>query len=532
LFSNLLNAFRIPELRNKLLFTIGMLIVYRIGFYVPLPGVNALELHANAAANADSALGALSNYLSTFSGGDLGQSTIFGLGIMPYISASIIIQLMGTVLPSLEKLKKEGEPGMRKITEWTRYLTIAVCLVQSTMWISHLMNSDRLLLYPGIKGDFPVIFFVMGVTVLTAGSTFLMWLGEQVDEYGIGNGVSLIITAGIVARMPDSIAYVYTKSPFHGFFENFFGGIFTLDFHRAGNAFQSIGKQMLTAQIGLSTVLFLVCCFVFVVAGSIFLTQAQRRIKIQQAKQMRGRRVYGGQAQYLPLRVNHGGVMPIIFASSLMLFPRMGLSYLSSVVPEPVNNQDFGWAHLALARVISFLHINLNYGTYLDSVVFCAMIFFFSYFWNTVQFQPKEMATQLRDYGSFVPGLRPGKRTADYLENVMFRITYVGAAFLCVIAVIPSLVATYMLGGGDPRDGQVAQMLGGTGILIVISVMLDLVTRIEANLVMRNYGGFSDSNSGSGSGAKIRRPKGVPSRGPMQPQPAAVDSRNPKGLPA
>jgi preprotein translocase subunit SecY len=524
LFRNLLNAFRIPELRNKLLFTLGMLIVYRIGFYVPLPGVNAPALRANAVANADSALGALSNYLSTFSGGDLGQSTIFGLGIMPYISASIILQLMGTVVPSLEKLKKEGEPGMRKINEWTRYLTIGVCIVQSTMWISHLMNSKSLLLYPGVKGDFPVLFFVMGVTVLTAGSTFLMWLGEQIDEYGIGNGVSLIITAGIVSRMPDSIAYVYAKSPFGGVLENIFSG-------HIGTAFQSIGKQMLTAQIGLSTVLFLMCCFVFVVAGSIFLTQAQRRIKIQQAKQMRGRRVYGGQAQYLPLRVNHGGVMPIIFASSLMLFPRMGLSYLSSVIPEPVNNQDFGWAHLALAKVISFLHVNLSYGSFLDTLTFCAMIFFFSYFWNTVQFQPKEMANQLRDYGSFVPGLRPGKRTAEYLENVMFRITYVGATFLCVIAVIPSLVATYMLGGGDPRDGQVAQMLGGTGVLIVISVMLDLVTRIEANLVMRNYGGFSDGNNGGGSGAKIRRPKGPPARGPLQPQPAtAFDS--PKGLPA
>ncbi len=530
MFNKLLNIFRIPELRKKLLFTLGMLIVYRIGFYVPLPGVNAPALHANALATADSALGALSNYLSTFSGGDLGQSTIFGLGIMPYISASIILQLMGTVVPALEKLKKEGEPGMRKINEWTRYLTFGVCIVQATMWVSHLINSPRLLLYPGVKGDYPVMFFFMGILVLTAGSMFLMWLGEQIDEYGIGNGVSLIITAGIISRMPDSVAYVYTKSPFAGVIENVFGGLFTLDFHRIGLAFQSIGRHMQTAAISLQVMFFLVCCFVFVVAGSIFLTQAQRRIKIQQAKQMRGRRVYGGQAQYLPLRVNHGGVMPIIFASSLMLFPRMGFSWLASAIPEPVKTQDFGMAHLALAKTIAFLHSNINFGTYLDSVIFCGMIFFFSYFWNTVQFQPKEMANQLRDYGSFVPGLRPGKRTADYLENVMFRITYVGSAFLCVIAIIPSIAATQML-GGTPQDFQVAQFLGGTGVLIVISVMLDLVNRIEANLVMRNYGGFSEGSTGGGSGSKIRRPKGGPVRGPTQPQ-SAFDARNPKGLPA
>jgi preprotein translocase subunit SecY len=221
--------------------------------------------------------------------------------------------------------------------------------------------------------------------------------------------------------------------------------------------------------------------------------------------------------------------MPIIFASSLMLFPRMGLNWLASKIPE--GAKDASWLHEAAAHVITFLHLHINYGTYLDSVIFCAMIFFFSYFWNTVQFQPKEMANQLRDYGSFVPGLRPGKRTAEYLENVMFRITYVGSAFLCVIAVVPSLTATYML-GGSPQDYQVTQFLGGTGVLIVISVMLDLVNRIEANLVMRNYGGFMDGGSSGGSAAKIRRPKGGPTRGPTQPQPTAFKSTDPKGLPA
>jgi preprotein translocase subunit SecY len=445
------------------------------------------------------ALGTLANYMSVFSGGALGQSTIFSLGIMPYISASIIMQLMGTVVPSLEKLKKEGEPGMRKINEWTRYMSVGVCIIQSFMWLNQIRATPKLL-HPFVAENYPGMFMLMGVIVLTAGSMFLMWLGEQIDQFGIGNGVSLIITAGIVARMPDSIFHIWNRA--------------------TGT----------TNRIGPGTVLFLICCFVFVVAGSIYLTEAQRRIKIQQAKHMRGRRVYGGSQTYLPLRVNHAGVMPIIFASSLMIFPAMGVQYLDSWA----NSKGIhGW----FLYTIDFLTRNLRGGYYIYEVIYCIMIFFFSYFWNTVQFQPKEMANQLRDYGSFIPGLRPGKRTADYLEAVMNRITYVGAAFLCVIAVIPSVVGTQLLGGSDPRDFQATQFLGGTGLLIVISVMLDLVNRIEANLVMRNYSGFMEGGSGGGSGsaAKLRRPKGGPKRGPTQPQPAAFnrgEKGGPKGLPA
>ncbi len=527
MLQKLLNVFRIPELRNKLLFTLSMLVVYRIGFYVPLPGVNAPALNTSLGSGSDSALGALSNYLSTFSGGSLGQSTIFGLGIMPYISASIILQLMGTVLPSLEKLKKEGEPGMRKINEWTRYLTVGVCIVQAFMWVSYLLRSNPPLVYNNVRDLHPELFLIMGVTVLTAGSVFLMWLGEQIDEYGIGNGVSLIITAGIISRMPDAVLYVYGRSPFKGVIENFFGNIFIGNFSKAGAAFNDISHNMSTSQVGIATLIFLVGCFIFVVAGSIFLTQAQRRIRVQQAKHMRGRRVYGGQSQYLPLRVNHGGVMPIIFASSLMIIPYWLFSAIRSHIPAA--SADAWWA-----KTIYFISSNIANGSYGYEVLFCGMIFFFSFFWNTVQFQPKEMANQLRDYGSFVPGLRPGKRTADYLENVMFRITYVGAAFLCVIAVIPSVAGTQVLGKGNPtpQDFQAAQFLGGTSLLIVIQVMLDFVNRIEANLVMRNYGGFMDNDSGGGSAAKMRRPKGGPTRGPKQPQPAAFDSGNPKGLPA
>jgi preprotein translocase subunit SecY len=244
---------------------------------------------------------------------------------------------------------------------------------------------------------------------------------------------------------------------------------------------------------------------------------------VQQAKHMRGRRVYGGSKQYLPLRVNHAGVMPIIFAQTLVTLPAIGLQKLY----ESLQGHN-SW----FSNSVGWLSSTLHYGTYMYFVMYCAMIFFFSYFWNTVQFQQKEMANQLRDYGSFVPGLRPGKRTADYLENVMSRITYVGAAFLCVIAVIPSMISQFMLGKMDSlQASQITQFLGGTGLLIVISVMLDFVNRIEANLVMRNYGGFMEGDSG-GSPAKIRRPKGGPARGPTQPEPASYRDGGVKGLPA
>jgi preprotein translocase subunit SecY len=456
MFRTFINIFRIPELRNKVLFTILMLMIYRIGYKVPIPGVDQDQTAAIATKQAqggdDSAAGRLASYVSIFSGGNLSQSTVFGLGIMPYISASIIFQLLTTVMPQLEKLQKEGETGRKKIQEWTRYVTVPLCMIQAFMWLGY-MQSEGL-----VQKDFvgTAKFWVMGVFALTAGCVFLMWLGEQIDEFGLGNGVSLIILAGIVARMPNAIFLVHEEMK---------------------------GANGQSGSMNAGKVLFLIAAFIFVVFGSILITQAQRRIPIQQAKHTRGRRIYGGARQYLPLRVNHGGVMPIIFAQSLMLFPSM----------------FFGWLHNKTNNdVIAFLNEELRRGTYLYVIVEVAMIYFFAYFWTTVQFQPKEMANQLRDYGSFVPGLRPGKRTSDYLEKVMMRITYVGAAFLCIIAVIPTAVSESLR-----VNPQVSAFLGGTGLLIVVSVALDMVQRIEANLLMRNYGGFL-----SGPGQKGKRIKG------------------------
>src|SRR5688572_20345564 len=297
MFKTLVNMFRIPELRNKVLFTLFMLMIYRIGYHVPIPGVDQgafAALEARQQTGDDSAAGRLAQYVSLFSGGNLSQSTIFGLGVMPYISASIIFQLLATVVPALEKLQKEGETARKKIQHWTRYATVPLCIVQASFWISYMHNTDPKLVQRDLVGS--MHFWLMGVTVLTAGSIFLMWLGEQVDEYGLCNGTSLIILAGIVARMPAAIFELVNLTNFSG----------SPDPSRPINP----GK-----------IIFLVASFVFIVAGSILITQAQRRIPIQQAKHTRGRRVYGGQRQYLPLRVNHGGVMPIIFAQSLMLFP-------------------------------------------------------------------------------------------------------------------------------------------------------------------------------------------------------------------
>src|SRR3954471_16958726 len=469
MFKTLINIFRIPELRNKVLFTLFMLGVYRIGYHVPLPGVDQLGFKALADRTQkqdDSAAARLANYVSLFSGGNLSQSTIFGLGIMPYISASIIFQLLTTVMPALEKLQKEGETGRRKIQEWTRYATVPLCVIQAIFWLTYMHNSDP----PLVQHDFlnGASFWLMGIFGLTAGCIFLMWLGEQIDEYGLGNGISLIILAGIVARMPNAIILLYQE----------------------GAAAQQ-GSGSSTAMFG--KIVFLLLSFIFVVAGSILITQAQRRIPVQQAKHTRGRRVYGGSRQYLPLRVNHGGVMPIIFAQSLMLFPSMVLGWLDQSV---VNGT--GSANGIFGSAIRCLNEQFNYGRFFYVMTEIVMIYFFAYFWTTVQFQPKEMANQLRDYGSFIPGLRPGKRTADYLEKVMMRMTYVGAAFLCAIAVIPTAISGTM---NIPFD--ITAFLGGTGLLIVVSVALDMIQRIEANLLMRNYSGFL-----SGPGQKGRRIKG------------------------
>jgi len=461
MFRAFLNIFKIRDLRNKVLFTLGLLCVYRIGFYVPIPCVDQEQLrHHFETSSEESSLNELSEYFAMFTGGNLQQSTLFGLGIMPYISASIIFQLLATVVPSIEKLQKEGEAGRKKIQEYTRYATVALCLIQGMFWLRYMQGSK--LVYPEFNGT--LTFWAMGLVGMTAGCLFLMWLGEQIDEYGIGNGISLIIMAGIVSRMPNAILYLIQ------------------------NATTSVGSGG-SGQIGPAKVIFLVLAFVGVVAGAILITQAQRRIPIQQAKQTRGRRVYGGQRQYLPLRVNHGGVMPIIFASSLLLFPTMLFRWLAT---------SFGGSFWSL------LADSFDRTSFVYAAAYIAMVYFFAYFWTTVQFQPKEMANQLRDYGSFIPGLRPGRRTADYLETVMTRITYVGAGFLALIALVPQLIGEMM---NIPM--LVTSFLGGTGLLIVVSVTLDLVQRIEANLIMRNYAGFLDGGGPGGSGGSGPRIKGA-----------------------
>ena len=434
------NIFSIPELLKKLAFTLALLCIYRVGFHVPLPGLDQTQLAEMMKTQESGTFGTAIQYFSMFTGGSLQQSTLFGLGIMPYISASIIFQLLSTVVPALEKLKKEGPAGYRKIQEYTRYATVPLCLVEGIFWVKVMASQGWI--YPEYA-DWTSV-YVMSVLGLTAGTMFLMWLGEQIDEYGIGNGISLLIMAGIVSRLPWALEELSKR------FEP-----------------KLIGDG---SGIGLIEMIFLAGMFVFVVAGAILITQGQRRIPIQQAKQMRGRRVYGGQRQYLPLRVNHGGVMPLIFASSLMIFP----------------NVVFGWISQTWGS--SFTHslaAAFQSGQYIYELLYIGLIFFFAYFWTTVQFRPKEMAEQLRDYGTFIPGLRPGRRTAEYLERVMERITYCGAAFLSIIAVIPSVIS-----GQLNIPFQISAFLGGTGLLITVSVALDLVQRIESNLVMRNYGGF------------------------------------------
>ena len=455
MFGAVINIFKIPELRKKLIFTVLMLCIYRVGFHVPVPGVNqeALAEKMKARGGDSSPFGRMAEYLEIFTGGSLRQSSLFGLGIMPYISASIIFQLLVTVIPALEKLHREGTAGRKKIQEYTRYATVALCVIQSTFWLVYMRNQQ--FLYREVSQDHWIMFLLMGVLGMTAGTIFLMWLGEQIDEYGIGNGISLIIMAGIVARMPWAVGRVISMADW------------------------SIDAP--PEAIGPSKIIFLALAFVGVVAGAILITQGQRRIPIQQAKMTRGRRVYGGQRQYLPLRVNHGGVMPIIFASVLMSFPPI-------IIGQLIRIWDVNF--------IRSLQDALQPSAFTYNLLYVVMIYFFAYFWTTVQFQPKEMANNLRDYGSFIPGLRPGRRTAEYLEKVMARITYVGAAFLAIIAVVPTVVMVSMR-----IPFGVSTFLGGTGLLIVVSVSLDLVQRIETNLIMRNYAGFME-------GGRIKGPQG------------------------
>jgi len=436
----------IPELRRKIGLTLFLLAIYRVGWQIPLPIVDQTKM--TAFSQGEGGLNALLDKVAMFSASQLSSATIFGLGIMPYISASIIFQLLGSVWAPLERLQKEGESGRKKINEYTRYATLFLCLGQSWFYVSKLLVSQGL-----VQSQFlvdpnnPELGMKLGwhlaaVLIMTCGTIFLMWLGEQIDEFGIGNGISLLIMAGILAGMPGAGRDLLNQT------DLMLGG--------------APGK------LGIEDLLVMAVLFVAVVLGVVFITLGQRRIPTQSAKHVRGRRVYGGSRQYLPLRVNQAGVMPIIFASSLLIFPGM-------IFGQLVNLGSFFRTMNSVLQPSSFVY----------TLLYVVLIYFFCYFWTAISFNPKDMADNLKNYGTFIPGYRPGKRTADYLEKVMVRITYVGAGFLAVVAIIPTLVSNQM-----GVSFQVASYYGGTGLLIAVSVAFDLVQKIDSHLVMRNYKGL------------------------------------------
>jgi preprotein translocase subunit SecY len=456
--------FKIPELRKKIFITLLFLAVYRIGYYVPLPMIDQVKMAEKMQQAQTGALGQVLGFVSLFSGGNLSQACIFSMGIMPYISASIIIQLLASgVMPSLERLRKEGESGRKKLNEITRYLTVPICAIQAIMIVQSVMRRDSgdTGMGLGVQGyDTGINLWWFGfaaVVTMTAGTVFLMWLGEQIDEYGIGNGISLIIMAGIVARLPDATNILLMDST-TGKLKT---SIFTL-----GGA---------TGEVSFEKLIVLACLFLAVVVGVIAMTKAQRRIPTQSAKHVRGRRVYGGTRQFLPMKVNAAGVMPVIFASTLLILPYFLFQMITSL-----SSGEATWAS-SLAQLFQ------DHRSWFYNMMYIAMIYVFTYFWVAITFNPKEIADNLKDHGSFIPGYRPGKRTADHLERVLMRITFVGAAFLAIIAIIPNVISSYM-----EIDPRVASFYGGTGLLIVISVALDLVQKINSHLVMRNYPGLTD----------------------------------------
>lgn len=449
--------FTIPELRQKILLTLFLLCIYRVGWQIPLPMVDQTQI-ASFGGGEGSTLSTFLERVSIFSASQLTQFTIFGLGIMPYISAAIILQLLGSVYPPLEQLKKEGEAGRKKINEYTRYLTVVLCLFQSAalMWFVIMATGEGGQNLTHARFENPntdTLTFgwqITGILIMTCGSVFLMWLGEQIDEFGIGNGISLLIMAGIVAQMPGALISLIQNASFEltGLFNN---------------------------STGIETFIALGLLFVGVVLGIVFVTLAQRRIPTQSAKHVRGRRVYGGTRQYMPLRVNQAGVMPIIFASSLLMFPPLLLISMGSWMGDSIFGRLFNSVGTAFQDQASLLF----------NLLYIAMIYFFCYFWTAITFNPKEISENLKESGTFIPGYRPGKTTTNYLENVIERITYVGAGFLALVAVIPTLISSFL-----DVNYMVASFYGGTGLLIAVSVAFDLVQKIDSHLIMRNYKGL------------------------------------------
>ncbi len=425
------NAFRIPELKSRIIFTLVMLAVYRLGAHVPTPGVDGAALSAAVTP------GGLLSFYDMFSGGAFANATVFALGIMPYISASIIIQLLTAVVPALERLAKEGAEGQKKITEYTRYGTIGLCIVQSMFVAAYLvnLNSPTLTIVPNPNW----FFYVLCIISFTTGTAFIMWLGEQISEHGVGNGISLIIFVSIVSRMPVAVF--------------------------------SMVMQVRADDLTPFKAMLLVVVMVIVIAGVILVTTGQRRIPVQYPRQVKGRRVTAGGRNYLPLRVNQAGVIPIIFASSILMLPGM----IGGAVDVPL--------------VQTFFTDWFGYDSLLYNVVYAGLIIFFCFFYTAITFNPVEIAENLKKYGGVVMGVRPGRATADYLNRVMTRITLVGAVFLAGVALLPKFVNT----GMDIRDFNIAQFFGGTSLLILVGVALDTVRQIEQHLIMRNYDGFMKS---------------------------------------
>ncbi len=422
MFKKIQDIFSIPELKRRILFTMGLLIVYRIGGHITTPMVNPAALEAAFASQQGGILG----LYDLFAGGNFGRMTIFALGIMPYISASIIIQLLQAVIPYFEKLAKEGEEGRKKITQYTRYGTVALAIVQGIGIAFFLENMAE-----GAVPNPGMFFRLITIITLTAGTIFVMWLGEQITERGIGNGISLIIMIGIVARYPADV----------------------LDTWRA----------LADGTLSPLRLVLLVLIMVVVIAGVILITQGQRRIPVQYAKRIVGRRVYGGKAQYIPLRVNTAGVIPIIFAQSIMMTP--------STIAAFFGENSFMQSMMSILSPSGVLYNSL----------YAIIIIFFTYFYTAIILNPVDLAENMQKYGGFIPGIRPGKRTSDYIDRILTRVTLPGAIFLAFIAVLPDVMIT---------KGKLPFYFGGTGLLIVVGVMLDTLQQIETHLLMRHYDGF------------------------------------------
>lgn len=428
LLTSFQNIFKIPELRKRVLFTLTMLVVCRVGAYVPTPGINNAELSKFLQEQG----GALLGFLDIFSGGALSRLTIFALGIMPYISASIIIQLLTVVIPQLSKLAKEGDRGRKQIIKYTRFGTIGIALIQGfgiSVGIEQ-MQQGAFVLNPGWG------FRLMAVITLTAGTAFLMWIGEQITERGVGNGISLIIFAGIVAQIPSALAQ-------------------TFEMYRI-------------EQLSLFFLVTLLVVMVAVVGAIVFLETGRRKIPVQYAKRVVGRKVYGGQSTHIPLKVNTAGVIPPIFASSLIAFPTTIAGFIQIPWVQAFGNM-------------------LSPGSVLYTMVYVTLIIFFCFFYTAVILNPVDMADNLKKYGGFIPGIRPGQRTSDYIYKVLTRVTFAGSIYLAVVCVIPE-VLIYNLG--------VPFYFGGTSLLIVVGVGLDTAQQIESHMLMRDYGGFLGKNAG------------------------------------